>query len=402
MEAHEIMAESADLEWTPGPELLASGPESDIELMLCPEGGLQEANLKLQQLNKLKTAFVSIVSHELRTPVSAAMNSVQLLHHAGPLTADQQRFLQMAECNLNRLTEILRDLMTVSLAEAGRLQLRFAAVSVEEMLTEAASAFFVSERRSTHEIDLSIQSELPTVWADRQRIAQVLWNLLSNAKKFTPPGGSILVAARGRGDSVEIAVEDNGIGIPKDQQKRIFERFYQVEDVLTRSVEGSGLGLSIVRDLVLSHGGVIDVKSEPGRGSRFSFTLPVHSAKAEEMSQLDAVLGRMRSNPSNAIIVVENVSTNRYGTPCPSVAGLLRGMLPRTADLVVAQPASNRVVVVLPNTDELGARVVLERLREDMRNAASITPRMLGPAVYPRDGSTAWLLVASAVVGALD
>ncbi len=359
---------------------------------------IQRANVELQELNALKTAFVSIVSHELRTPVTAIKNAVQLVARSGPLSTDQVRFLDMAERNLGRLAMILCDLLMVSKLDAGKLALRFTAVDLEALVEDLLVPYAPQAAESGLRFSLEVAAGLSPVWADAQRVGQVLTNLVSNAFKFTPRNGAVTVRIAPQAAGIEIAVEDTGVGIAPADQQRVFERFVQVEDVLTRENQGSGLGLSIARDLVAAHGGELTLDSQPGRGSRFAFVLPMHTPRAEEMTRLDATLAELRGHSSVALLVAVPAAAPSGEREEPAaLAERLRTLLPKSSDLVVAQPAWGRVVLALPNTDEVGGRVVVRRLGNQLAAGGATPPRLLGPGIYPRDGGSAWRVLERAL-----
>jgi signal transduction histidine kinase len=262
---------------------------------------LQEANARLKDLDRLKSEFVSNVSHELRTPLTAIRISVENLLDgvAGDVEAPVEQYLHRVKDNSERLMRLITDLLDLSRIESGRMELDLRAVSVPEV----AGAVLEQLRPVALEkrIDLCVAESLPgaLVLADRDKLQQILINLVGNALKFTPPGGRVTVSGRLRDSSrpevtegpagaeppsgiprspapsVEIAVDDTGEGIPPDQLAAIFEKFHQVKRGGQRKVPGTGLGLSITRSLIELHGGEIRVESQPGRGSRFSFTLPL-------------------------------------------------------------------------------------------------------------------------------
>ncbi len=354
---------------------------------------LRRSNVQLQELGELKSRVVSLVSHELRTPLTATRNAVGLVERAGPLTPEQGRFLAMAGRNLERLGHILDDLLALSKAEAKGLDLVFAAVDPAALAADVAGAFEAQAAAAGLALDLRCEGAPPAVWADAGRTAQVLSNLLSNALKFTPAGGRVTVRVERDGDTVATAVEDTGPGIPGGEQERIFERFYQAGDPLTRSTPGTGLGLSIARGMAAAQGGTVTVESAPGRGSRFTLRLPAHTPRAEEMAQLDARLAELRIHPFNALLVVEPVRLDGWGATLEALARRLREGLPRAGDQVVAQPAWERIVLLLSGTEPEGALVVARRLERHLATDGGGPALVHGPAVFPADGTTAWQLL---------
>lgn len=237
---------------------------------------LEEANRRLQELDRLKSNFVSTVSHELRTPLTSIRSlSESLLSSHGIPRERQEQFLAIIVEESQRLSRMINQLLDLSRIEAGKMEWR-----MEPLDLGAVVAHAVQTNRALFDekgIDLvSNQSdEGPKVLADRDKIIQVLTNLLSNAAKFTPTGGRVWVRTFLENGWVAVEVEDTGIGIPPEQIDKIFEKFRQVGDTLIAKPEGAGLGLPISREIVEHHGGSFTVRSTPGQGSSFRVVLPL-------------------------------------------------------------------------------------------------------------------------------
>ncbi len=234
------------------------------------------ANRELERLNRVKTEFVSMVSHELRTPLTAIKGFVDVVmtEEAGPVNEQQKRFLRIAHNSIDRLAMIISDLLDISRIESGQLKLEFTRSSLEKVLKDAMDTFRTSIEGKQIALTLEIEKKLPEVYSDEMRVKQVVDNLLSNAMKFTQAGGHIRVIADDMGDFLLVSIADTGIGIKKEDQEKIFERFYQVDSSLTRQVGGTGLGLAICKTIIEKHGGRIWVESEHGKGSTFRFLIP--------------------------------------------------------------------------------------------------------------------------------
>jgi two-component system phosphate regulon sensor histidine kinase PhoR len=230
---------------------------------------------RLKQLEKIRQDFVANVSHELRTPLTTIKGYAETLLE-GALKEDQAfQFVQVIKRHTDRLTKIVEDLLMLSRIETKEFQLRMEAIPLRDFIDDVVE--FVKEPAEKKEISLS-RNEIPSslaVQADRDYLEQILINLLDNAVKYTPEGGKVIVSAIEK-DSKEIqfSVEDNGIGIPKEDLSRIFERFYRVDKGRSKELGGTGLGLSIVKHLVQAHGGRVWVESQIGKGSTFYLTLP--------------------------------------------------------------------------------------------------------------------------------
>jgi PAS domain S-box-containing protein len=245
---------------------------------------LETLNAELKSLDEMKSNLLANVSHELHTPLVSIKGYTEMIlkRKLGPLTPEQERGLAVALKNIDRLVEMIDNLLSFSRMEKGETQLNLEDVPFWQIVDEAVD--LVGERIKKKNIQVTTQYETDdlVVRGDRTRILQVLTNLLTNAVKFNQENGRITVTARrGPKGFMEVDVADSGIGIPPEAREKIFERFYQIESGPNRRYEGTGIGLSIVRDILRLHGCSIRVSSEPGKGSTFTFTLPlVHDHEA--------------------------------------------------------------------------------------------------------------------------
>jgi signal transduction histidine kinase/DNA-binding response OmpR family regulator len=237
---------------------------------------LQRSNVELREMDRLKSDLLANVSHELRTPLTSLKGYAEALSEEllGPLTDAQREALEVSARNIDRLLFMINELLSYARFESGGAPLERRALDLGGVARQVVESAFVA-RGPDLNLHLSVEEGLPPVDADGQRIAQVLDNLLTNALKFTPEGGRIDVKLWREGGEVVVEVADSGIGIPREEQQRIFERFYQVESTSTRKYGGIGLGLAIVRQILDAHAATIEVKSEPGQGATFRFRLPV-------------------------------------------------------------------------------------------------------------------------------
>ena len=235
---------------------------------------LASQNDQLRELDSLKDDLISLVSHELRTPLTSIVGYLDLVvEDESTLTEEQRKFLEVVERNAKRLLSLVSDLLFVAQSEAGRMTLEREPLNLRELVENAVSAAApIAKRRS---IDLTfICDDGADVVGDDQRLAQVIDNLLSNALKFTPPGGSVDVTVENDGTTVLVEVADTGFGISADEQQRLFTRFFRTETAVKRAIQGTGLGLSIVKAIVEGHGGTISVESAEGQGATFRVALP--------------------------------------------------------------------------------------------------------------------------------
>ncbi|HEY0037372.1 MAG TPA: ATP-binding protein [Longimicrobium sp.] len=255
---------------------------SDLAASVTTEVELRLDVAERRQIAKLKDEFVSIVAHELRTPLTSIRGSLGLLA-SGRLngTPQAQRMLEIAAQNSDRLVRLINDMLDLDRLQSGRLELKPARVEVAPLVEQSMHAV---EGAATG-VQVSLEARIDPgldVWADPDRVVQVLVNLLSNAAKFSPPGAVVEVVGENRGEQALFQVRDRGRGIPADKLDAIFERFRQVDSSDARDKGGTGLGLAICRSIVQQHGGRIWVASEWGKGSTFFFTLPREPRPASE------------------------------------------------------------------------------------------------------------------------
>jgi PAS domain S-box-containing protein len=242
---------------------------------------LELRNREVERANRLKSQFLASMSHELRTPLNAVIGFSELLNEetAGPLNEKQRRYIEHVLNGAKHLLQLINDILDLAKVESGQLLLRPEAFTLAEALPEVLSTIKPLAMNKRIQVENRVGAEIH-LHADRIRVKQILYNLLSNAVKFTAEGGQVWIDARRADGSVCISVSDTGIGIPAEEHQAIFNEFYQVGTTTKGVKEGTGLGLAISRRLVEAHEGNIWVESEPGKGSRFSFTVPAGAEEA--------------------------------------------------------------------------------------------------------------------------
>lgn len=291
---------------------------------------LKATNRKLQKLERLKSEFISIVSHELRTPLTAIKNAMDIIlsGKAGAMTEHIEKFCSMGKRNAIRLTGIVNDLLDISKIEAGKMDFKFELTHIEPVIEGVKNNLSEVAREKELVINYTPIGHSVEVYADSNRIEQVLTNLVSNAIKFTPSAGQIeitskIVNARElqydqsfeediknlQGNYLQVCVEDHGIGIERKDLNHVFDKFAQIENSLSRQVGGSGLGLPIARQLMESHNGAIWCDSEINKGSRFYFVIPVANDKSN-FSMIKKQLVQKARSSGTTVAIIKIKSTN--------------------------------------------------------------------------------------------
>ena len=229
-----------------------------------------------QKLDDSRREFVANVSHELRTPLTTVKSYTEtLLESSKEEDTMERRFLTVINSEVDRMTRIVKDLLTLSRLDHGKEQLKYEDVDVRLLVRDVVEKLSITAKSQEQILRYSFTTDLPIYHGDRDKMEQVLINLVSNSIKYTPDGGRIEVFAGKIYNEIYIKVKDNGIGIPKEDIGRIFERFYRVDKARTRQAGGTGLGLAIAKEIVEAHGGRITIQSEVGKGSEVMITLPI-------------------------------------------------------------------------------------------------------------------------------
>jgi PAS domain S-box-containing protein len=230
---------------------------------------------KFREAEEAKTTFISMISHELKTPVSVIKGYASTLNRDDVVWDSEtvERGLTVIDEETDRLAELIDNLLDVSRLQIGTFKLDYGPVALDKLAENVAD--MMRTQTAIHTITVDFPEDFPVIQGDDRRLGQVLSNLLNNAIKYSPKGGKISVGGRVIEDGVEVYVSDEGIGLTEEKQGLIFDRFYRVDNALSRETQGAGLGLYIVRSIVESHGGRIRVQSEPGVGTTFTFSLPL-------------------------------------------------------------------------------------------------------------------------------
>jgi signal transduction histidine kinase len=359
---------------------------------------LEKANEELRKVDQIKSEFVSIASHELRTPLSAIKNSVQLILQGktGEINGQQEKFLTMADRNITRLTNILNSLLDLSRIESGKIEMTFEELDVRVPVEFVLSSLQFQAQTKSIRLKMELPDQLPTVYGDREKLEQVLTNLVGNSMKFTPEGGEISVSARifeKDGHMMAVSVKDSGMGIPEDHLTKVFEKFHQVEGSMERSVSGTGLGLAITKGLVEAHQGTIWAESEIGKGSTFTFTLPVSAGEKRDLRfrlALDREFKRAQENQSHLTLFLIEAQDERLamrGIILEQLENRVQRCLCRKADIMLKRD-KDRILAAICGTDLKGARVIRQRMEDVVRKVlvkgSDVSPLIrIGSATYP-------------------
>ena len=263
-----------------------------LELYLAPFSSDQEKGGVLIVLHDVteqhrneerRKEFVANVSHELRTPLTNVRSYAETLRSAeGDIPQEMENsFLDIIISETDRMTHIVQDLLTLSRLDAGNTEMRFAPFSFRESVENVCRANAMEARRHSHSLTCTLAEDMPEISGDRQRLEQVVTNILGNAIKYTPDGGHIAVTGGGSGRNVWVEVADDGIGIPEKDRDRIFDRFYRVDKARSRESGGTGLGLSIAKEIVERHHGSLRLVPREGRGTTIRLVLPIDPSRAE-------------------------------------------------------------------------------------------------------------------------
>lgn len=315
----------------------------------------EEALKHLRELNETKSQFVAEASHELRTPLAIIREFASLVHDevTGPLTEKQRNCLQSVLKNCDRLTELINKMLDLAKIEAGKTELNRERVEIASLLTQSHEDFLPVCQSKKQKFLLEVQDGLPAAYCDVKSINNVLINLIGNAQKFTPEEGTIYIGCQQEGQFLSIYVADNGKGIAPEAQERIFDAFAQVDREDGPGAKGTGLGLTIVRSLVQLNGGYVTLESEPGKGSRFSFTLPVYDKEA----------------PRRILVVDDDENVLKLITRILKSSDLnleVKSTVNALESLIIAGQFNPDLVILDVHLAEVGGEQILASIKEEM------------------------------------
>lgn len=377
------------------------------------------ANERLKELDQLKSDFVANVSHELSTPLATSRYLLSVIEKgiAGQINPKQKEYLVLVQNNIDRLTRLIENLLSLSRIESGRFELKREAFDLAAIIKEALEPFKAQASSRSVSLKTALDEDMPKVYIDKDRIIQVLVNLLDNAMKFSMDGGRVTVSARVlekppfASDSelkfAQICVADCGVGIPVEDIDRLFAKFQRIPQKLQETkVKGTGLGLAITKEIVEAHMGKIWVDSESGKGSKFFFTLPAYNEEFFFREYLDQEIRKASDNKSSVSLLSFDLSAvNRLQKALPqdqvsSIADVIYKIakrdIRRPTDLVREFKDEARILVVA-EADKAGAAALTERVLKDIKayKAKDANGKKIGLDVrtaaltFPHDGSNA-------------
>ena len=352
---------------------------------------IKKTNIKLEKLERLKSEFISIVSHELRTPLTAIKNSLEicLSGKAGEVSSIMDKFLNMAQRNVTRLSGIINDLLDLSKVEAGKMDFKFEKANINTPVEFIKNTFENVAKDKNITLTLEKDDNIARTYYDNQRIEQVMSNLVSNAIKFTNENGNIIIKTENISlkdidrtklagienasfyeNYIKVSVKDSGIGIAPEDQKKVFDQFQQIENSLNRKNGGTGLGLPIARQLIEAHKGFIWVESELNRGTTFSFVIPVLSEKEKFILDLDKEIAKAKAcNQSLLLVLIKEFQ----GKDKSFISEIQEGKISiirktaNTKEAYFSQEDANFFAVMIPEADKFAQSFIEKKIESTIK-----------------------------------
>ncbi len=374
---------------------------------------LERKEKEIQKLDQLKSDFVSTVSHELRTPLSITKEGISLVLDKipGPINEKQKKILTTAKDNIDRLANIINDLLDISKIEAGKVELKRTQCNIKSLIMEVKSLYEKTAEKKGLVLQVDIPDEDIVLYLDEDKMRQVFINLIGNALKFTRKG-HIGISVRKFRDRIECSVLDTGKGISKDDLPRVFGKFQQFDRVAGPGEKGTGLGLSIVKGIIELHKGSIWVESEQGKGTVFTFTLPIYTSDMlfEECVQ-KGIEEAEKKNYKMSLCVINIAGFEKLKTKSTDkdkktdilkyLEEALKKTLRREGDVVV-KDATGEIIVLLANCNKENAMRVEGRLEHALEECLADHKLdkkirlVFGCATYPDDAETGGNLIREA------
>lgn len=347
---------------------------------------IKNTNTKLEKLERLKSEFISIVSHELRTPLTAIKNSLEicLSGKAGEVSAITDKFLNMAKRNVTRLSGIINDLLDLSKVEAGKMDFKFEKSNINTPVEFMKNTFENVAKDKKIELIFEKDDDIAQTYIDNQRIEQVMSNLISNAIKFTNENGKIIVKTENIQENdinkncligvenpifypnyVKVSVQDSGIGIALEDQRKVFDQFQQIENSLNRQAGGTGLGLPIAKQLIEAHKGFIWVESELNRGTTFSFVIPVLSEKDKFLIDFDKDIAKAKTCSHTILFLLieepQNVKDSFIEDIKRDKISIIR-KTSNTKEIFYEEEGKNYLAITMPEADKFAQSFIEKKI----------------------------------------
>lgn len=375
---------------------------------------IKNTNTKLEKLERLKSEFTSIVSHELRTPLTAIKNSLDIMlsGKTGETTPAMNKFLDMAKRNVTRLSGIINDLLDLTKVEAGKMDFRFEKASINAPVEFVKNTFENLAKEKNITLLAETEPGLPETYIDTQRLEQVITNLVSNAVKFTNENGRILIKTETVSDEdidkdklfdvknpvfykkyVKVSVTDSGIGIAQDDIPKVFDKFQQIENSLSRKNGGTGLGLPIAKQLIEAHSGFIWVESELNCGTTFSFVIPVLSEK-EKFEQDFAEAVEKSKNSNHNLLLLKIQETDGYS---PSMSADLKEnkisiirKTTNTKEIFYKEDGKKNIMIFIPEADKFAQNFIEKKIESYIQGETGSEKYdiVYSTVLFPDDGNS--------------
>lgn len=364
---------------------------------------LFQANERLKELDKLKSDFIAKVSHELRTPLATTRYLTTAIRRGAKETKTDhsQEYLNVIDDNLDRLTRLIDNLLDFSKMEVGRFELRKERTDLLVIAKKVMAGLRKKGEEKGVRVELLTGDPLPMTYLDQDRMTQVVTNLVDNAIKYTPRGGSVSVAMKKEDGKILFQVRDTGVGIREGDQEKLFQKFRQLGPS-PHQEKGVGLGLAIVKEIVELHHGKIWVKSKEGKGSVFSILLPILGDEAFFLERLSKEMAKARENGDSLALVIvglenferirENIGEKGTEELYEEVTRLVKETVRRPGDVVTSYQ-KGKIIAILAGANRIGAFAIAERVKKTLLSrsfAIQGTSLKLGVrygiAVFPEDG----------------
>lgn len=395
-----------DTEWRGEDAYLATLRDVTERKRLLAEA--KRINKELRQANQIKDDFIANVSHELRTPLATISNVLAnaLAGVWGALSDEARSELRTGHTNAKRLASMVNNLLDISTIRAGRISLEKSQVDMPALIRSVTESVKAEAKEKGVALMTSHDPDLGLVFCDPMKIVRVVTNLVGNALKFTGEGGTISIAIQNGREDVQISVSDTGGGIAEENQMRIFERFEQVDRTDGGREKGTGLGLAIAKELVELHGGTILVQSELGKGSTFSFTLPVYSLEAVLRETVHTEFKMCSQGNHLSLIVLtfkqaefeamkEGGSVEQWKQMLEDVETKIRQVVRRSMHDAVIQYGDGRMILFLRDTPKTGAASVRKRIASALAPYEERCPFMITTISCPEEAENPDALVAA-------